>query len=51
MEHVNSCSIGEFRKENGKNTGLDPAKLETIRFVFDRSPKGTIMLDDVGISH
>jgi hypothetical protein len=33
-----------------KNTAFDPDKLETIRFVFDRSPKGTIMLDDVGIS-
>jgi dienelactone hydrolase len=33
-----------------KNTALDPAKLESIRFVFDRSLKGTIMLDDVGIS-
>ncbi|UCH20713.1 MAG: hypothetical protein JSU83_19615 [Deltaproteobacteria bacterium] len=32
------------------NAAFEPAKLETIRFVFDRSPKGTIMLDDVGIS-
>jgi hypothetical protein len=32
------------------NAAFNPAKLETIRFVFDRSPKGTIMLDDVGIS-
>jgi dienelactone hydrolase len=33
-----------------KNATLKPAKIETIRFVFDRSPKGMIMLDDVGIS-
>ena len=33
-----------------QNKDFDPAKLDTIRFVFDRSPKGIIMLDDVGIS-
>lgn len=32
------------------NPAFDPCKLERIRFVFDRSPKGTIMLDDIGIS-
>jgi hypothetical protein len=32
------------------NTAFDPANLETIRFVFDRSPKGAIMLDEVGVS-
>jgi hypothetical protein len=32
------------------NATFNPARLETIRFVFDRSPKGTIMLDDIGIS-
>jgi len=32
------------------NASFDPAKLRTIRFLFDRSDKGTILLDDVGIS-
>jgi hypothetical protein len=32
------------------NAAFNPAKLETIRLVFDRSPKGTIMLDELGIS-
>jgi predicted dienelactone hydrolase len=32
------------------NAAFNPTKLETIRFVFDRSPKGTIMLDEIGIS-
>jgi hypothetical protein len=32
------------------NAAFNPAKLETIRFVFNRSPKGTIMLDEIGIS-
>jgi dienelactone hydrolase len=32
------------------NSLLDPAKLESIRFIFDRSEKGIIMLDDIGFS-
>jgi dienelactone hydrolase len=28
---------------------LDPGSLAEIRFVFDRSPKGVVVLDDVGI--
>ena len=39
-----------FSRFAESNPELDSAKLETVRFVFDRSPKGTIMLDDVGIS-
>jgi hypothetical protein len=32
-----------------KNNSLfDPSKLESIRFIFDRSGKGSIMLDDIG---
>ncbi len=31
------------------NSILDPSKLESIRFIFDRSNKGSIMLDDIGI--
>lgn len=29
---------------------FEPSRLESIRLLFDRSPKGAIMLDDVGIS-
>jgi hypothetical protein len=29
---------------------FDPARLVTIRFVFDRTPAGTVVLDDVGLS-
>jgi dienelactone hydrolase len=32
------------------NSSFDPSRLENIRFVFDRFPNGTIMLDDIGIS-
>jgi hypothetical protein len=33
-----------------KNSLLDPSKLENIRFIFDRSDNGIIMLDDIGFS-
>ena len=33
-----------------KNSLLDPSKLESIRFIFDRSKAGIIMLDDIGFS-
>ena len=32
------------------NPAFDPCNLERIRFVFDRSLKGEIMLDDIGVS-
>jgi len=32
------------------NSLLDPSKIESIRFIFDRSETGIIMLDDIGIS-
>jgi len=32
------------------NSLFEPSKLESIRFIFDRSDKGNIMLDDIGIS-
>jgi len=32
------------------NTSFDPSRLETIRFVFDRSDNGIILLDDIGVS-
>lgn len=30
---------------------LDPAKIKTIHFVFDRGGQGTVALDDVGFAH
>jgi len=39
-----------FRKFIESNPSFYPSRLENIRFVFNRSPNGTIMLDDVGIS-
>ena len=30
--------------------GFDPAALREIRFVFDRSPEGVVILDDLGIA-
>jgi dienelactone hydrolase len=35
--------------EAGEN--FDPAKLRSIRFVFDRTPAGTVILSDVGLSN
>jgi hypothetical protein len=39
-----------FRQFIEANSSFDPSRLENIRFVFDRFPNGTIMLDDIGIS-
>jgi dienelactone hydrolase len=30
--------------------GFDPAALRAVRFVFDRSPEGVVIVDDVGIA-
>jgi hypothetical protein len=32
------------------NLSFEPSGLETIRFIFDRSETGSIMLDDIGFS-
>jgi dienelactone hydrolase len=32
----------------GAFPGIDPARLRAVRLVFDRTPKGVIVLDDVG---
>jgi len=32
------------------NSSFEPTRLESIRFLFDRSDNGIIMLDDIGIS-
>jgi hypothetical protein len=39
--------LSHFRQTN---PSFDPCKLKSIRFVFDRSLKGEIMLDDIGIA-
>ena len=33
----------------GAAPGFDPETLQTIRFLFDRTPEGVIILDDIGI--
>ena len=30
--------------------GLDPRRITTVRFLFDRTPAGTVLLDDVGFA-
>ncbi|HUT46841.1 MAG TPA: hypothetical protein VMX36_11190 [Sedimentisphaerales bacterium] len=32
------------------NSSFEPSRLKSIRFIFDRSDKGIIMLDDIGFS-
>jgi len=41
-----SLPLAEFAKANA---AFDPAQLRTIRLVFDRTPKGEVALDDVGL--
>ena len=41
-----SLPLAEFSKANA---AFDPAQLRTIRLVFDRTPKGEVVLDDVGL--
>ena len=40
-----------FRRFVEANSSFDPSRLQNIRFVFDRFPNGTIMLDDIGLSN
>jgi dienelactone hydrolase len=42
-----SILLGDFQAENPR---LDPARLHVVRFVFDLTPAGTVVLDDVGFS-
>ncbi|MGB2862242.1 MAG: hypothetical protein WBC05_02860 [Sedimentisphaerales bacterium] len=39
-----------FRKFIENNSSFEPSRLESIRLLFDCSPNGAIMLDDIGIS-
>jgi hypothetical protein len=32
-----------------RSPALDPARLRAIRFVFDRTPSGSVLLDDIGL--
>ena len=41
-----SLPLAEFARANA---AFDPARLRTIRLVFDRTPKGEVALDDVGL--
>jgi hypothetical protein len=40
--------LADFAEQPG---GFDPAKLRSIRFVFDRTPAGTVVVSDVGLSN
>jgi hypothetical protein len=39
-----------FYQFSQSNPSFEPSKLAAIRFVFDRSPKGTVVLDDIGVA-
>ena len=39
--------LGDFATENPE---FNPATLREVRFVFDRSPAGVVILDEVGLS-
>ena len=39
-----------FQQFIESNPLFDPSRLECIRLLFDRSPRGAIMLDDIGLS-
>lgn len=41
-----SLPLAEFARANAT---FDPAQLRTVRLVFDRTPKGEVVLDDVGL--
>ena len=43
-----SIPLDDFR--NGDAAGLDLSRLSTIRLVFDRTPAGTVAVDDVGFA-
>jgi hypothetical protein len=45
MDFFNSPAVPSLLSSSFK-----PSKLESIRFLFDRLPRGAIMLDNVGIS-
>jgi len=45
FQHV-ECPLAAFV---AANPGLDPAALREVRLVFDRTPAGAILVDDVGV--
>ncbi len=46
LQHF-SIPLGDFAHRNPR---LDLGALRRIRFVFDKSPRGTVVLDDVGLA-
>ena len=38
------------RAADGGRPGFDPSALTAVRFVFDRTVAGTVVIDDVGLS-
>ncbi len=43
-----SFPLTEFRRQNPR---LDPARLAGLRFVFDRSEAGAVIVDDIALEH
>ena len=39
--------LGDF---TANNVAFDPATLREVRFIFDRSPSGVVILDEIGLS-
>jgi hypothetical protein len=46
LQHF-SLPLADFQASNPR---FDPASLSEIRLVFDRSPSGTFVVDDVGLA-
>lgn len=43
-----SIALGEFTQDNAQ---FDPASLRSVHFVFDQTPAGTVVMDNVGFSN
>ena len=41
------CAFKEFARASGN---FDPSRVRTIRLVFDRTPVGQVVVDDIGFS-
>jgi hypothetical protein len=38
----------ELASTSRASPGLDPSKVQTIKFVFDRKQAGAVVIDDIG---
>ncbi len=39
--------LADFQDDN---PDFDPARISSVRFVFDRSPRGAVLIDDIGLA-